>query len=143
MDTLTYTLNITPQPTPRPRLGRFKVYNEKKYTQYKKSIIWLLKSLKIPLKDYDYIHSRFFYPYPKNTPKKRFIDKYPLRKNFDCDNVVKGLLDSLEQAQVIQNDRQFTAIYVEKYYTTQDKGRIEFDLQEFNIDNYEHLSVEK
>ena len=96
-----YRIPIEPMPTPRPRASRFGVYNPKKYTDYKKSLITYLLSLNIPSKDYDYIHAKFYVSYPKSTPKKNLIDNYPLRQCFDCDNVIKGLCDSLEQANVI------------------------------------------
>jgi len=116
-------------PTPRPRASRFGVYNPKKYTDYKKSLITYLLSLNIPSKDYDYIHAKFYVSYPKSTPKKNLIDNYPLRQCFDCDNVIKGLCDSLEQANVIGNDRQISSMYIEKYRTIKPEGYIEFELQ--------------
>ena len=116
-------------PTPRPRASRFGVYNPKKYTDYKKSLITYLLSLNIPNKDYDYIHAKFYVPYPKSTPKKNLIDNFPLRQCFDCDNVIKGLCDSLEQANVIGDDRQISSMYIEKYRTIKPEGYIEFELQ--------------
>jgi Holliday junction resolvase RusA-like endonuclease len=116
-------------PTPRPRASRFGVYNPKKYTDYKKSLITYLLSLNIPNKDYDYIHAKFYVSYPKSTPKKNLIDNFPLRQCFDCDNVIKGLCDSLEQANVIGDDRQISSMYIEKYRTIKPEGYIEFELQ--------------
>jgi len=116
-------------PTPRPRASRFGVYNPKKYTDYKKSLITYLLSLNIPNKDYDYIHAKFYVSYPKSTPKKNLIDNFPLRQCFDCDNVIKGLCDSLEQANVIGDDRQISSMYIEKYRTINPEGYIEFELQ--------------
>lgn len=124
-----YRIPIEPMPTPRPRASRFGVYNPKKYTDYKKSLITYLLSLNIPSKDYDYIHAKFYVSYPKSTPKKNLIDNYPLRQCFDCDNVIKGLCDSLEQANVIGNDRQISSMYIEKYRTIKPEGYIEFELQ--------------
>ncbi len=124
-----YIIPIEPKPTPRPRAGRYGVYNPKNYTQYKKGLIAYILSLNIPNKDYDYIHARFYVPYPKNTPKSRLVDSTPLRQCFDCDNVIKGLCDALEQANVIDNDRQISAMYIEKYRTVKPVGYIEFELQ--------------
>jgi Holliday junction resolvase RusA-like endonuclease len=56
------------------------------------------------------------------------IEGFPLRKNFDCDNVVKGLCDALTQAEIILDDRQLCTMHIEKCYTTNANGRIEFDL---------------
>ena len=124
-----YRIPIEPMPTPRPRASRFGVYNPKKYTDYKKSLITYLLSLNIPNKDYDYIHAKFYVSYPKSTPKKNLIDNFPLRQCFDCDNVIKGLCDSLEQANVIGDDRQISSMYIEKYRTINPEGYIEFELQ--------------
>jgi len=124
-----YQIPIEPIPTPRPRAGKHGVYNPKKYTDYKKSLILYLRSLNIPKKDYDYIHARFYVTYPKNTPKKNLIDNFPLRQCFDCDNVIKGLCDALEQAYIIDNDRQISSMFIQKYRTTKERGFVEFDLQ--------------
>jgi Holliday junction resolvase RusA-like endonuclease len=103
-----YTIHITPQPTPRPRLGRYGVHNTTKYTKYKEDMAYLLKELNIPTDDYDYIHAIFYFPYTKSTAKKRRIEGAPKRDKCDNDNLVKGLLDVLEKIDVVENDRQFT-----------------------------------
>ena len=124
-----YSIPITPIPTPRPRLGKHGAYNPQNYTTYKKSLIQCIALLKVPNKDYDYIHARFYVPYPKSTPKKHQINNAPLRVKFDCDNVIKGLCDALEQAHVLDDDRQLSAMYIEKFRTTDTNGYIEFELQ--------------
>jgi len=124
-----YIIPIEPKPTPRPRAGKYGVYNPKSYTQYKKSLIAFIHSLKIPNQDYDYIHAKFYIPYPKNTSKVKLVDSFPLRQCFDCDNVIKGLCDALEQANVINDDRQISSMYIEKYRTIKPEGYIEFELQ--------------
>ena len=124
-----YKIPIQPMPTPRPRASRFGVYNPKKYTDYKKNLIIHLHSLNIPKKDYDYIHAKFYVPYPKSTPKKNLIDNFPLRQCFDCDNVIKGLCDALEQASIIDNDRQISSMFIQKYRTINDVGFVKFELQ--------------
>lgn len=116
-------------PTPRPRLGRHGVFNAPKYTSYKKSLIQFLSLLKIPRKDYEYVHAKFYIPYPKSTAKQHLINNYPLRQCFDCDNVIKGLCDALEQANILENDRQLSSMYIEKFRTTERLGYIEFELQ--------------
>ena len=124
-----YRIPTTPIPTPRPRLGKYGAYNTTKYTAYKKSLIQWLSLLKIPAKDYDYIHARFYVPYSKSTPKKNRINNFPLRTNFDCDNVIKGLCDALEQAYILKDDRQLSSMFIQKYRTTEENGYIEFELQ--------------
>jgi len=123
-----YNINITPKPTPRPRLGKYGAYNKTDYTKYKNDLIFLIKLLSIPKEDYYFLKARFFFPYPKNTPKKKLIDLAPLRKKCDLDNVVKGLMDALEKADVINNDRQISTLLIEKKYTLKERGYIEFDL---------------
>jgi len=124
-----YRIPICPIPTPRPRLGKYGVYNEPKYKSYKQSIIQYLSLLNIPRLDYDYLHAKFYIPYPKSAPKKSLIDCCPLRSNFDCDNVIKGLMDALEQSNTIDNDRQISSLFIEKFRTTNSEGFIEFELQ--------------
>lgn len=124
-----YRIPITPMPTPRPRLGKNGAYNKPEYTAYKKNLIKWIALLKIPKQDYDYIHAKFYVPYPKSTPKKRLINNYPLRQCFDCDNVIKGLCDALEQAKILSNDTQLSGMYIQKYRTTETIGYIEFELQ--------------
>ena len=59
----------------------------------------------------------------------RQIEGLPLKTNFDCDNVIKGLCDALEQADVITNDRCLWSMFIEKFRTNDSYGRIEFDLE--------------
>jgi len=128
-----WSLPITPMPTPRPRFGKGGVvYNQPKYKKYKNDIKMLLSLYKVPSGDYDYIHAKFYVPYPKDTPKKKLINNYPLRQCFDCDNVIKGLCDALEEGNIIKNDRMFSAMYIEKFRTTDTQGRIDFELQTFD-----------
>ena len=110
-------------------MGKHGAYNTSKYTQYKRDLIYSLKGLNIPAMDYDYIHARFYLPYPKGTPKKKRINNYPLRTNFDCDNVIKGLCDALEQSNIVEDDRQLSSMFIEKFRTTEENGYIEFELQ--------------
>tara|TARA_R110000803_G_C11950921_1_gene317673 strand:+ start:506 stop:931 length:426 start_codon:yes stop_codon:yes gene_type:complete len=124
-----YRIPITPMPTPRPRVGKYGAYNPPKYTAYKKSLIQWLSLLKIPQNDYDYIHAIFYVPYPKSTPKKHRINNFPLRTKFDCDNVIKGLCDALEQSNILNDDRCLSGMFIEKLRTTEEKGYIEFELQ--------------
>jgi Holliday junction resolvase RusA-like endonuclease len=126
-----YLLPITPKPTPRPRLGKNGVYNTSSYKAYKQNLIKWISLLKIPRNNYDFIWAKFYVPYPKSTKKSDLIDKYPLKKVFDCDNVIKGLCDALEQSGVVENDRCFCSMMIEKFRTTDKVGRIEFELTKF------------
>ena len=123
-----YLIPINPKPTPRPNFTKYGVYNKPAYTKYKKDLILYIKSLNIEVKDYQGIYAKFYVPYPKGTSKNKLIEGFPLKQVFDCDNVIKGLCDALEQANIITNDRCISHMYIEKYRTTNEKGRIEFTL---------------
>ena len=126
-----YNIDLTPKPTPRPRLGRYGVYNKADYKKYQKDMMFLINSLKIPTDDYSHLSARFFFPYPKKTSKKNRIDFAPLRNKCDLDNLAKGLMDVLEKTKVINNDRQFSSLFLEKRYTLRGSGCIEFELCPF------------
>lgn len=102
----------------------------------------LIKATNIQKDDYDYIHARFFFPYPKATAQKRRIEGYPMRIKCDLDNLTKGLKDALEQGGIIEDDRQICAEFCEKYYTT-GEPRIEFELEVFDESNYSFLENKK
>tara|TARA_Y100000004_G_C8921460_1_gene415596 strand:- start:816 stop:1223 length:408 start_codon:yes stop_codon:yes gene_type:complete len=122
-----YKLSVIPKPTPRPRLGRYGTYNKKEYTKYKNDLMILIKSLRIPKKDYSLVRACFLFPYPKRTPQKKRIHLAPLRNKCDLDNLVKGLLDALEKVEVINNDRQIFSLQIEKRFTVREQGAILFD----------------
>lgn len=115
------TLNINPRPTPRPRItmrGKFpSAYYPKEYEKYKQDLALLIRSKRIPKGNYGRIRAIFYLKYPKSTPKYKLIEKAPHQKKPDADNFLKGLLDGLEQAGVIENDSQFYRIEVQKLYT--------------------------
>jgi Holliday junction resolvase RusA-like endonuclease len=125
-----YKIDIEGYPCQRPRLGRFgNTYNTPKYTMHKKHSAFLLKALQIPQNEYEYVCIRFYFPYPKSTPKKQRIDLQPMRGKYDIDNLVKSFLDALQDSGIIKNDSCVCGIYAEKIYTTQEKGWIEFDFE--------------
>ena len=114
-----FTLDTAGKPTPRPRFnGRF-AYMPKPYEEYQKSLIALLKEQGVPKADYCHIHLVFHFAYPKSTPKYKRLDGFPLRSKFDTDNLAKGVMDALQKADIIEDDRQLCSLKVEKYRTTQ------------------------
>jgi len=123
-----YHIDLPPKPTPRPRLGKYGAYNKSDYTKYKNDMIILVKSLNIPREDYCHLSARFLFPYPKKTSKKNRKEFAPIRNKCDLDNLVKGLMDVLEKTDVINNDRQFSSLFLEKRYTLRERGSIEFEL---------------
>lgn len=125
-----YKVDIEGYPCQRPRLGKYgNTHNTPKYYKHKKDLAFLLKALRVPTKDYDYVCIRFYYPYPKATPKKNRIDLAPMRNKYDIDNLVKTFLDALQDSGIIEDDRTISGIYAEKLYTIQDIGWIEFDFE--------------
>jgi len=127
-DMKAYTLNITPQATPRPRFSRWGAYNTPKYTEYKKALEVLLKGLEIPNKDYYQLSTTMFFPYPKSTPKKNRLEGGLHRNRLDCDNIVKGLQDAMQNCGVLINDSQISDLIVRKRWTTKSEGYIIFEL---------------
>lgn len=118
-------IEIEPQPTPRPRLGKYgNVHNTSKYTKYRRDLTILIKARRLPKKDYYKLDAIFFLPYPKSTAKIRSIDNVPHRKKPDKDNFEKGLMDSLEDASVLANDGQISDGQILKRYTTEKRGFI-------------------
>jgi Holliday junction resolvase RusA-like endonuclease len=116
---------------PRPRLGRHgNTHNTPKYIKYKEQLVFLLKSQGIIKGNYSTVFVEFYFPYPKSTPKKNRIDNAPaFHTRYDLDNLIKGFFDSLQEAYVIENDRAICTTLASKIYTTQDRGRITFDLK--------------
>jgi len=122
-----YQINLIPKPTPRPRVKTiFKngkrinvTYYPKDYQTYKDNLCLLIKALHIPKGDYKELWATFGVPYPKHVKggKKARIESKPMREKFDCDNVCKGLMDALEQAGVLENDRQIYMTHVCKLRT--------------------------
>lgn len=134
---MSYLIWIQPKPTPRPRVKSI-IKNNKKisityypqsYNQYKQLLSTKISELKVIPKDYSELHITFGVPYPKNVKggKKNKIEGKPMRNKFDCDNVVKGVMDSLENLKIISNDRQIYVLCVAKLWTNTE-GYIKFQL---------------
>ena len=124
-----YEIKIVPQPCPRPRVTRNRVYYPNNYSEYKSALIDHIIALNIPKNDYTLLIAEFGHPYPKSTSKKRLIEGLPMRDKYDCDNAVKPLMDALEQAEVLLDDRQIYELRVRKVRTTT-SGYIRFILSE-------------
>jgi Holliday junction resolvase RusA-like endonuclease len=124
---MTYILNEEGQPAPRPRKGKFGLYTPSKYRNYLNTLESKIKERQVIVKDYSELVVRFYFKYPKSTNKKDLIDNFPHRKKFDCDNLVKGLMDALVYAGVLSDDSILNTVCVSKFYTLGD-SRIEFEL---------------
>ena len=64
-----YQLDITPQTSPRPRLGKFGAYMPAKYKAYQDCMIYEMKKENIVNADYSKLELIAYFPYPKSTPK--------------------------------------------------------------------------
>lgn len=138
-------LYIEPQPTPRPKVKRAGgVYYPSNYLEYKKSLIALLLEQhgkdvlfsNAPAAPIYSVELTFFFSYPKSTPKKRLLDLSPCMNKGDLDNLAKGVLDAMEQASMIKNDREIVHLDIAKYWTT-GRSRIAYYLDGNlpNLDN--------
>jgi Holliday junction resolvase RusA-like endonuclease len=92
-------------------------------------LIFLIKALQRPTGDYSYVRVNFYFPYPASESKSKRIDGAPMRYKYDVDNLIKGLFDALQQAEVVEDDRIIAGVYAEKLFTTNKQGRIEFELE--------------
>jgi Holliday junction resolvase RusA-like endonuclease len=126
-----YKLKIKPKPTPRPRVGRYGAYYTKSYQNHKDLMHHLTASLNIPRKDYTHLSVSFNFPYPKGKKKSDCIDNVFCRTKGDLDNLLKCVMDALEQTKVIENDNQFCKVQAEKRWTTDELGYILFSFKEF------------
>lgn len=114
-----FVLDVAGMPTPRPRFNGKFAYMPKTYNDYQKMLVALIKEKGIEKGEYKRIHLIFHFEYPKSTPKYKRIDGLPLLNKFDADNLAKGVMDALQKAEVIEDDRQFYDLRVEKYRTTE------------------------
>jgi|TARA_R110002012_G_scaffold57024_5_gene146723 Holliday junction resolvase RusA-like endonuclease len=113
-----FTLDAEGMPTPRPRFNGKIAYMPKRYKDYQHKLVNLIKEKNLKKCDFCKIHITFHVMYPKSTPKYKKIDGLPLRLKFDVDNLAKGVMDALEKAELVEDDRQFYQLKVDKYRTT-------------------------
>lgn len=127
---MVYSIEITPFPTPRPKLRVMNRYGKKvpqayypvHYQKYKDTLALLIALQKVKPGDYVKLRAVFYLPYPESTPKYKRIHGEPHLKKPDVDNYLKGLMDGLEAAGVTQNDSRFYSIRAIKLYTTGKPG---------------------
>ena len=136
-DDYDHIIEISPRPTPRPRAVSRKmgdkhvanVYHPSEYTKYKKDIASLLKMKRVPKGNYSSVFVTFYLPYPKSTPKKRFVEGAKHQKKPDWDNFIKGFQDALSDAGILLgDDGKVSDGAVRKRMTTQPYGFIKFNL---------------
>ncbi len=109
-----FVLDIAGMPTPRPRFNGKFAYMPKTYNAYQQALVALIHEQGIPVGDYTRIAIVFHFAYPKSTPKYKRLEGVPMRNKFDCDNLAKGVMDALEKAEIIEDDRKFFSVKSEK-----------------------------
>ena len=122
-----YTIQISPQPAPRPRAGKIRSFNPENYTKYKEGLIEHLSKLDIPKDDYRGITAVFYMPYDITVKDKDRVNAFHV-KTPDWDNISKPLLDALQQAGIIKNDSRIAFAVISKVTTPKLRGRIGFTL---------------
>lgn len=81
--------------------------------------------------DYAGLVVDFYLPVPKSWSKKEKAAAYGSmhRVKFDIDNGAKALMDSLEEAGVLENDSRLAHLTAKKWYVREgEEPRIEFRL---------------
>lgn len=128
------TIYIEPKPAPRPRFSKFSgAYNPTEYTEYLKelrSVLEPLENKQIKEGDWNEVEVRFYIKYAKSIPKKhRRVLEYH-RHKFDCDNLVKPILDAMQELGWIKDDRQISKLYTVKMKGEMTDSKIEISLFE-------------
>lgn len=111
-------VNIEAKPASRPRFRKNgSTYNAPAYVEYLKELSAVLSPLEteqIIKGDWNELEVKFYFSYPKNTPKKdRKVLEY-MRYKCDCDNLVKPVMDVMQKLGWIDDDRQIAKLSVVK-----------------------------
>jgi Holliday junction resolvase RusA-like endonuclease len=125
---------IEGKPAPRPRFNRKSgAYNPPEYTKYLSELKELLEqfqSEQIQQSDWNELEVKFYFSYPKTTPKKqRRVLEYH-RHSFDCDNLVKPIMDAMQELGWIKNDSQISKLHVVKMRGEMTDSKIQISLFE-------------
>ena len=109
---------IVPRPYSRVRVtSTGHSYNTPEYTEYKKNLAkWLMFTCQ-DVGAFNYLEVVFYLPYPKSTPKKNLIENRLHIKKPDCDNLLKGLFDAIQLANLIGDDSGIIGSNFVKLYT--------------------------
>lgn len=124
---MNYTIEISPQPAPRPRAGKKQSFNPANYTAYKEELKRKLSLLDIPKEDYRGITATFYISYDIMTEDSKRLSTFHI-KTPDWDNLSKPLLDAMQQAGIIKNDSRIAFATISKVMTPKLRGSIEFTL---------------
>ena len=120
-----FTILISPLPKGRPRFfarGKFRgTYTPKKTKDYEQEVALKCLPYKppVPLTSALKVILEFGMPIPKSFSKKKrqaIVDgTLHHTKTPDCDNIIKGVLDSLNGI-FFEDDKQIVSISAKKYY---------------------------
>lgn len=111
------TIKIAPKPAPRPRFGNGRAYNKVDYTKYLEEAMRLLSEQETKESkegDWNELAIKFYFDYPKSTPKKNRKALEYLRTKCDCDNLVKPIMDAMEKIGWLRDDRQISKLFIVK-----------------------------
>lgn len=107
-------------PHPRPRVGKFGTYYPKTYTTFKQTAQHVIKEQwkKPAITNTVEIDLLFLCKKPKNRIRKKTENmRIPRSKaRGDLDNLIKSVLDVLQDAEVLENDSQVYKISAEAWY---------------------------
>tara|TARA_R110000751_G_scaffold42949_5_gene99366 strand:- start:2446 stop:2844 length:399 start_codon:yes stop_codon:yes gene_type:complete len=111
-------VDIEGKPASRPRFTRNgRAYTAPNYANYLKELSAVLKPLEtkqIIAGDWNELEVKFYFCYPKSTPKKnRKVLEY-MRYKCDCDNLIKPVMDVMQKLGWIEDDRQIAKLSVAK-----------------------------
>lgn len=119
---LILTISGTPMSCPRPRATKHgRIYMPPEYQLHKKSICMEMRRAKIlqqwncddetPLK----LEIHFFFKRPK-VKKGKGEQPEPKTTKPDVDNLVKTIMDSLQDAEIIKDDKTIVEIHAKKWH---------------------------
>ena len=136
-DRITLQLELEPMACPRPRVAGKFAYMPTKYLQWKSTAVTFIRQ---QYKDSQiigpvYIDISAIFHRPKSLMRKKDPRKRILKTTKpDIDNVVKAVLDALQDAKVLKDDSQVVGIMAFKLYGAMkddkktERGNIKIDI---------------
>ncbi len=126
------TIPIRPKPAPRPRVTKNGTYNNKDYTDYKKTIGLIAKTMVKPSDKPLSMSIDFVYKKPESWSKKKKLETVFHTSKPDLDNLIKGVKDALNGIAYKDDSQVCRLSNVDKYYGEEDQIIIEIkEIPEF------------